>query len=255
MKRSIVLTLGFLLVSLAFSGCKLQKVSENCAVTLDKLPRNVQTDMAENLVSFTDLSMRIKADYKEGENKQGFAMNVKMKRDSFVWASVSVMIEAARAFITPDSFVLLDRINRKYYKGAITDLKRFTGQELTLRQLQDLLVGNPVFLIDMFQKKNDELRNDYLQHQSSGVINNVQVSGCYRTTVSEFSSIASTSKFKVEYKGFQKEKGLGIMPHLLDVTASGKGKTYNLLMEYGSISTEPIPSLTVTIPSKYEKGN
>ncbi|MFT5722964.1 MAG: hypothetical protein ACI9JN_000069 [Bacteroidia bacterium] len=236
-------------------GCKSRKPHSDCTTSLTKHPSNVLSQVTENLADYDYLSLGIKANYTTGQNSTGFAMNVKMQKDSFVWVRVSVLIEVARAYITPDSFTVLDRINRKYYEGTIADLKQFTGQELSLSQLQDLFVANPLYAVELFRSSNDDLRNDHLQHQASGIINRIQLSGCFRSKITEFSSPTNENKVKIEYANFTKEKGVGYIPSMVNVDAEGNGKKYNLVMEYTSVSTTPFEPIRFKVPSKYEKGN
>lgn len=255
MKKLCTVLVLFSLTLVMFSGCKSRKPKSDCTTYLVKYPKDVLTLVSENLTTYDYLSLRVKANYTEADNSNSFAMNIKMKKDSFVWVSVTAMLEVARAYITPDSFKLIDRLHRKYYVGAISDLKQFTGQEMTLSQVQSLFVGDPLYLVDLFSKKNDELRNDFLEHQSDGIINRIQLSGCYRSMSTEFTSNTTTNRIDIDYTNFTKEKGIGYMPNRVNLVANGNGKKYNLLMEYSSISSEPFQDISFTIPSKYEKGN
>ena len=255
MKRLSTFLLFAILIQMGMSGCKSRKRKSDCTTYLTSYPKDVLEQVTENLASYEYMSLRVKASYTEGDNSSGFAMNVKMQKDSFVWVSVSAMIEVARAYVTPDSFKLIDRLHRKYYVGAISDLKKFTGQDMTLSQVQSLFVGNPLYAVDLFSQKNDALRNDFLEHQSEGITNRIQLSGCYRSMTTEFSSNTNTNRINIDYSNFTKEKGIGYMPNTVNVVAQGNGKKYDLLMEYSSVSSEPFQEISFTIPSKYEKGN
>jgi hypothetical protein len=255
MNRAIMFLLIGAFGLATMSSCKSRKPKSDCTALLIKYPKDVLTQVSENLVQYDHLSLRVKANYTSEGNSNSFGMNVKMRKDSFVWVSVVAVIEVARAYITPDSFKLIDRFNKKYYVGAITDLKRFTGQDLSLSQLQDLLVANPLYAVNVFEKKNDDLRNDFLQYQTPGLTNRVQVSGCYRSMASEFTSSTSANKIAIDYSMFKKEKGLGYFPNSVSIDANGNNKKFKMVLEYSSVSTTPFDPIRFTIPSKYEKGN
>ena len=55
-------------------------------------------------------------------------------------------IEGLRAYITPDSVKLLDKQNKIYIASSVSYLQEVTALPLDLSSLQDLLIGNPVFL-------------------------------------------------------------------------------------------------------------
>ncbi len=253
--NSRIVILLCLFSCLSAVSCKSRKRVTDCSVVQINLAKNATELLEESQLNFDDLTLRIKANYKSGSTNQGFAMNLKMKKDSFVFVSIQVMIEAARAYITKDSFTVLDRIGKKYYQGAISDLSQFTGQELTLTQLQNVIVGNPMYAASLFALRNDELRNDFLQHNSNGLNNNIHLSGCYKLLESEFKSVQSTSSATIRYSNFAKIKDLGFMPQLLQFDGTSKGKDIQMTMEYTSVITDPITPFVFKVPSKYEKAN
>lgn len=255
MKKGYTIFIAFLICMLCLAGCKSRKPKADCTQKLGNYPKNVLTEVSDNLATFEYLSLRVKANYSQGDNSNSFAMNIKMQKDSFVWVSVVAVIEVARAYITTDSFKLIDRINRKYYMGAIADLKQFTGQDLSLVQLQNMLIANPLYAVDAFQKSNDELRNDHLKYQSSGLVNRVQLSGCFRSMTTVFSSVENANKVEVDYANFTKEKDIGYLPQQVTIEANGDGKRFTFLMDYSSIGTSPFDPIIFKIPSRYEKGN
>ncbi|MBO6516139.1 MAG: DUF4292 domain-containing protein [Bacteroidia bacterium] len=246
---------AFLLLSLVVFGCKNRKPKGDCSARLIKLPNNYSEQIQENLASYGDVSIRVKANYKGGNSDQSFGMRLKMRKDSFVWVSVDVVIEVARAYITADSFKLIDRINKKYYIGTIDKLEEFIGQRLSLRQLQDMLLANPVYALAGFQQMNDELRNDFLQSVQTGIVNRMQLTQCYRPVESEFTTSLNERSVVVDYKNFTKHKDIGMIPYSVNVSGKDSARGFDLHMEYSSVSSEPLENVRFIIPSKYEKGN
>lgn len=81
---------------------------------------------------------------------QSFKANIKMRKDSVIWISISpaLGIEMIRMMITPDSLMLMSKIpdNKYYYKGNFGVINELVGVELDFEMLQDLLVGNALAL-------------------------------------------------------------------------------------------------------------
>ncbi len=102
-----------------------------------------------NTITFTTFSSRIDVEYRDGDGKK-YDVNavVRMYKDSVIWVSVTAIlgIEGIRAYITQDSVKVLDKQNKIYTARSVSYLQEVTGLPLTLSALQDLLVGNPVFL-------------------------------------------------------------------------------------------------------------
>ena len=103
----------------------------------------------QNHINFTTFSAKINVDYVDAEDKN-YNVNVfvRMYKDSVIWVSVNAIfgIEALRAFITKDSVKILNKANKEYSARAVSYLQEVTALPLDLSILQDLLMGNPVFL-------------------------------------------------------------------------------------------------------------
>jgi len=71
-----------------------------------------------------------------------------MQKDTAIWLSVNAVlgIEAMRALITRDSVKLLDKLNKTYTARSVDYLQEVTALPLDLTTLQNLIIGNPVFL-------------------------------------------------------------------------------------------------------------
>lgn len=102
-----------------------------------------------NRISFTTFSGKIELDYKDGDGKNTNAnAHVRMYRDSVIWLLLTgpLGIEGVRAYITKDSVKLLYKQEKVYTARSISSLQEITALPLSLSTLQDLLLGNPVFL-------------------------------------------------------------------------------------------------------------
>jgi hypothetical protein len=71
-----------------------------------------------------------------------------MQKDSLIWVSVNAAlgIEVMRMIVTKDSVKLLDKLDKVYTIRRIDYLQEVTSLPLSLSTLQDLIIGNPVFL-------------------------------------------------------------------------------------------------------------
>lgn len=102
-----------------------------------------------NHISFTTFSGKIDLDYEDADgNKYNVNAHIRMYKDSVIWLSINAIlgIEALRVCITPDSVKLLDKLKKNYTPRSVSFLQEVTALPLDLSTLQDLLLGNPVFL-------------------------------------------------------------------------------------------------------------
>ncbi len=100
-------------------------------------------------INFTTFSAKIDIDYTNPEGKEiNFNAHIRMYKDSVLWVLITgpLGIEGIRAFITKDSVKILDRQEKEYKARSVAYLQEVTALPLDLTSLQNLLLGNPVFL-------------------------------------------------------------------------------------------------------------
>lgn len=102
-----------------------------------------------NRIGFRTFSCKINVDYSGSDGKKyDVNANVRMYKDSAIWVAVNALlgIDAMRLFVTRDSVKLLDKLNKTYTARSVNYLQEVTSLPLNLYNLQDLIIGNPVFL-------------------------------------------------------------------------------------------------------------
>lgn len=102
-----------------------------------------------NRIEFRTFAAKINVDYRDAADKH-YDLNatLRMAKDSAIWISVNAIlgIEAMRMLITKDSVKLLDKPNKVYTARSINYLQDITALPMDLKTVQDLLIGNPVFV-------------------------------------------------------------------------------------------------------------
>jgi hypothetical protein len=102
-----------------------------------------------NRIAFNTFSSKINIDYRGGDGKN-YDVNATMRmyKDSAIWLSANAVlgIEAIRVLITRDSVKLLNKLEKTYTARSVDYLQEITELPLSLSILQDLLIGNAVYL-------------------------------------------------------------------------------------------------------------
>jgi hypothetical protein len=114
-----------------------------------QLVKNILNRIDSNRIDFRTFSAKISVDYTGSDGKKyDVNANVRMYKDSAIWIAVNALlgIDAMRLFITKDSVKLLDKLNKTYTARSVDYLQEVTSLPLNLQILQDLIIGNPVFL-------------------------------------------------------------------------------------------------------------
>jgi hypothetical protein len=111
--------------------------------------QNTLNKVASNKINYQTFTGKVNVDYR-GSNGKSYNVNanVRIYKDSAIWISANAIlgIEAMRVLITKDSVKLLDKLNKTYTARSVSYLQDVTSLPLNLPILQDLIIGNPVFL-------------------------------------------------------------------------------------------------------------
>ena len=111
--------------------------------------RETYSRLLANTIQFETFSAKINTDYEGGDGKK-YDVNVfvRMKKDSIIWLSVNgaLGIEGMRVLIDRDSVYTLNKLDKEYQARSIAYLQDVAALPLDLHTVQQLIIGNPVFL-------------------------------------------------------------------------------------------------------------
>ena len=167
MKKAVSIVFAAILL-LGFSACRSTKKIQQAIVKKDtvvvapptefvKLPTHEDTvrmanevlgNVEKKRISFTTFSAKIKVDYTNSKGKQpDFVANIRMLKDSVIWISLSndIGIEGIRVLILKDSIKMIDKLANTYQVRPLSHIQELAQLPFTFVDLQDILVGNPVF--------------------------------------------------------------------------------------------------------------
>ena len=125
------------------------KVPDTPKSDTQQIIQNALQQLQKNRIGFTTFNAKLGVDYKGVDGKgHDVNANIKMYKDSAIWVSVNAIlgIEAIRLLITKDSVKLLNKLEKTYAARGISFLQETTSLPLDLYSLQNLIIGNPVFV-------------------------------------------------------------------------------------------------------------
>ena len=107
------------------------------------------SQLLANRIEFETFSAKVNTDYEGGDGKK-YDVNVfiRMKKDSLIWISVNgaLGIEGMRVLIDKDSVRILNKLDKEYQVRSLEYLTEVAALPLDLHTVQQLIIGNPVFL-------------------------------------------------------------------------------------------------------------
>lgn len=103
----------------------------------------------KNLIDFRTFSAKIKVNFEDKDGKKNdFTAFIRLRKDSTLWISINAIfgVEAFRVLITPDSIKILNKLDKKYQLSSVSSLQEIANVPFTFKELQNILVGNPIYL-------------------------------------------------------------------------------------------------------------
>lgn len=143
--------LALLLCVLALASCRSNK---DLSDKTDKMRRMAPQELLDSVSltqnDFTWFTGKAKVKYDDGNKAQNFTANIRMKKDSIIWISITSLmgIEAARLTIDQDSIRVLDRLKKRYIVEPVSRSDQYLPFDLDLGMVQDLLAGNFLWSTD-----------------------------------------------------------------------------------------------------------
>ena len=114
--------------------------------------KNALQAVHDKQIDFKTFSAKVKVEYEDDNGKQpNITAYVRILKDSLIWISgyaTVFNVEAFRILINKDSVFVLDKINKEVKSRSMDYLQELTEIPFDLKALQNLLVGNPIFLND-----------------------------------------------------------------------------------------------------------
>lgn len=119
--------------------------SETQSSDLDSLRQTLAFLDSNRIMGFQTFNGKAKIDM---DNQPNVTANIHIKEDSIIWVSVTAIlgIEAMRIKITPDSLLIMNRLKHTVTRRSINFLEDFLKVPLTFNDVQNIILGNPVFM-------------------------------------------------------------------------------------------------------------
>ncbi len=149
----------FLLGFLTLFACKAAKKSSTKTITTTPTSANtplsistVLMNMQGNNVDFERMNGDAGVDYKGQPMNIAVSSTVRWRRDSVIWMNVRKLgFTVARIQVTRDSVFVVNYLQSSYIAKNLSYIEKTFGVPLDFSILQDILLGNPVYLTEKEQ--------------------------------------------------------------------------------------------------------
>lgn len=269
MKKTTILI--FILAAVAFCSCRSTKkinkaiepkevipvvVNKDVEDSINKI-RQVLTDFKSQKIEFTTFNAKIKVESTGAKGKNpDISAVVKIIKDSAIWMSLSATflnVEVYRVLIKKDSVILINKQEKEVQFRSLDYLQEVTQIPFDFKTLQDLIIGNPVFIGDTvisFRKINNIMLLSTIDPYFKNLL-----------TISEDNKIMLHSKMDdidvsrsrtadITYNGYENSSGFNFSTER-EISASEKNKI-DIKLNYKQYEFNKEVSIVFNIPKNYK---
>lgn len=258
--------LSLLLCSIfLLSACKTTKRAGQTISLKSKPSRFLLKKLAANRVEAEWLSGKAKVTYKDDSQTRKFNINLRYRKDSIIWLNVKkTTVEAFRIQITPDSFFLMDRINKEYFKNSIAaiedrfNLPRGTAEDLSVfDMMQEMLLGNPVFFAGSPLKSDIEAEEYTLKGAAEHFDSEYRMEGVdYLLTAMNFLPEDDRQTFRMSIDRSERSEDYPKFSYFrtYNITTPEQGNV-EMKLKFSKLELNTPKTIRFEIPKKYKRVN
>ena len=212
--------------------------------------------LQKNRIDFKTFSGKIKVEYTDKDGKgPDLTVFARVIKDSAIWLSINATIlsyEAFRVLITKDSVKVLNKKDRIVQLRSVSYLQEISQVPFDFSNLQDLIVGNPIFVDSniVFYRKNES--NISLMSSGAFFKNLLTVSNNdYLVLNSKLDDLDARRNrtCALSYGNYENRNGI-MFPTLRKITIAEKS-TIDVDMDFKQYSFNETLSLPFAIPRNY----
>jgi hypothetical protein len=225
-----------------------------------KTIRETMQGLQSHHIDFNTFNAKIKVEYEDNKGKQpDITAVVRILKDSAIWVSLSVSIfsvEVYRLLITKDSVILMNTREKEVQYRSLDYLQEVTQIPFDYKSIQNLLVGNPVFL-------DANANVVYYKKTESGILMSV-IGNFFKhlLTLSTDNNLLLHSKLDdvdvtrnrtadITYGDFENKNGVDFSTYR-EITVSEKNKV-DIRMNYKQYDFNKELSVSFKVPKNYKR--
>jgi hypothetical protein len=259
MKKNILNKLLIACCLLAMVSCKARKQvtvirkADSAAKPLDNVSSKLDAIRAKQ-VNFNTFAGRAKTKLDINGNSNDVTLNIRIERDKKIWVSITAIlgVEAARALITPDSILLINRLQGVYLRKPFSYVYKYASTQVNYKTLESLLIGNAI--PELLNEKADVVNadgNTTLSGSLQDLLYKLIVGADLKVTQTNLSNQNEGQSLQVVNNTFIQATNR-IMPSEIDIASVVKDKKIQVNLHYTKADYDVQQEYPFSIPASYE---
>ena len=265
-KHIIILFFASILFLVLYS-CKSKRQVVTSAPLEHKVDADLFSDVLNSQLNFKTFSSRLNLNLSSGTKSLSSKASLRIVKDKAIQLSVQPLfgVEMLRLYADTDSLVLLDRMNKRYVRESIKDVKKIYPVGFEYKTLQSLLT-NHIFV----SGQNDVIYADYDKFLSgrasdmyyllksvddeSGIEYSFEIDGNDRIASTRLFEPKENYSMDWRYGNFVKET-YKAFPHKMEVALASEKRKVNVGLEFSGITLDENFDLQISIPRTYTRAS
>ena len=244
MKKNNLIVL--LIIVLSFiGGCKSKRNRTN-AESIDAV--KVQQFWNDQFDS-EYLEARGKASVTLDGGPKNVSMHIKMKKDSLIWGKFSLFGIGVTVLITPDSFFMVNTLSQTYSAYDNSYVNQLLGFKVTISQLQNLLVGNAIFLQTNYRLRSAE---NQLVGSDGMATNTITMNDVFRTLSSFIETGDASQRADIQYENYEL-LGAEQLPKNVVIDVKKGAQNLNVVLNYQNVNINVITTFPFKVPNGFNR--
>lgn len=245
----------FNLLFLFVFSCKSTKTLNSGNANLNLSINQVIKKNSNNEARFKTLSARVKLDIFQGENVNGYTVNLRLEKDKRILL-MSSPISLVKALITPEKVSFYNKLDNTYFEGDFKYLSDLLGIDLDFQKVQNLLLGEALFgLKDNTYNLSVNEKEYILQPKKQKALFELfyLVNPAYfKITSQQISQPQKERHLQIDYLEYQ-DVNKQILPAKIKVIAVEGTNETNLDLEFKGVSLNEDLRFPFKIPSGFKE--
>lgn len=206
---------------------------------------------------FTTFSGKASAKLNVNGDSHDVTVNIRIKKGQQIWVSITAVlgVEVARAFITPDSIKIMNRLETTYLKKPFSYVYAYTSKQINYKTLESLLTGNAVaeLVNDNAVMKADK-GDVILSGNLDDLIYALTVGPDLRVTQTNMSNQIAGQSIHVFNAAFI-QVGTHVIPSKINISSASGAKNIQAELHYTKTEFDQVLLYPFTVPARFTAVN
>ncbi|SEM06589.1 protein of unknown function [bacterium A37T11] len=246
-------------IAALLAGCASKKLplprQQAIGVLEGKERSAAMASILQNRVYYQTFAGKAKAKVQVNDDAYDATLNIRIERGKAIWISITAVlgIEAARILITPDSLLMVNRLQKEFVRQPYEFIRRFSGGEVSFASLEELLTGQSLSgLLTREAILSKNKAGIAVEGLINGLTGKLQTNPQYRIQNTSIHSRDSVQGLEAAYSNYALFNGQ-YFPRLLNLKIHTGQLDLQTAVDYNRIACDETLQMPFSIPPNYKE--